>query len=88
MPSANTVIRAGGQEPATLHYTYSPGANVWFDGVVNAVPRMIYVNSPGVLTMRDSANVWASYTVVAGTTLKFRPTQIAASSNASAIMWN
>lgn len=74
-------IKQHGSDPATIHYTVTPSANV-----LPILPRALFVTSDGNLEITDSNNVTIIYSVKAGL-FPFRATKVGANTTANVIAW-
>lgn len=73
----------GTASPATNHYAIIPA-----NSDLPTMPRLIYVNSPGTLVIRDIAGVDYTYTVMAGQVLNFRALQVRIGTTATVVGWD
>lgn len=69
------------ESPATKHYVVTPGA-----AVLDPLPRVLYANSDGTMTVEDEDGTSVVYNVGTGSMIPFRGTKITAAT-AQIIAW-
>lgn len=72
-----------GSDPATRHYIVTPSNT----DPQTPAPRALYAANSGTIVITDDANTTISYTVTAGTILRFTPTLIRTDTTANTIAW-
>ena len=77
------VAKNAGSEPGVFHYAVTPSNTV----PLTPVPRSLFVNANGILTIVDSNDEAVTYNVTAGQILPFRAIYINTDSTANVIAW-
>ncbi len=80
---AVSVAKNAGSDPATYHYTVAASNTV----SLSPIPRSLYVQVAGNVTIVDSGNTSITYAVSAGQVLPFRAIRIHTDTTATLIAW-